>query len=115
MDPALSSRVTRYIELQKEVQAFRLKIKNSQKEIQGLENDIKDFMLENNMDEIKLNGANIVLYNKKTPQTFKKEVIKEKIEERLKDEKKAEELAEAILQNKKYAVVEKIKAVLKKA
>lgn len=110
----ISKKMQRYISINKEVSEFRKKMKVLQDESKSLESEIKDYMTLNELDEIKLDDANIVLFNKKVPQTFKKENIKEKLEEKLKDSRKAEELTDVILQNKKFTIEEKIKAVLKK-
>jgi hypothetical protein len=71
-------------------------------------------MTANDMDSISLKEGEIVMYSKKISQTFKKDVILEKIKEKLHDSQKAEELTDSILQNKKYIVEDKIKAVIKK-
>jgi hypothetical protein len=66
------------------------------------------------MDSISLKEGEIVLYPKKISQMFKKEVIMEKLTEELKDGKKAEELTQSILQNKRFVIEDKLKAVIKK-
>ena len=79
-----------------------------------LEKEIREYMTKNDMDSISLKDGEIVLYARKIPQTFKKEVIMEKLNEKLKDSQKAEELTQSILQNKQFIVEDKIKAVIKK-
>lgn len=111
----ISSKMKKYITINKEVAELRKKMKTLQDENKSLESEIKDYMTQNDLDEIKLDDANIVLFQKKVPQTFKKENIKEKLEEKLKDSRKAEELTDIILKNKTFTVEDKIKAVLKKA
>jgi hypothetical protein len=103
-----------YLTLQQKMQEYRLKTKELTKAIKSLEDEIKDYMTKHSMDEIKLDTGNIVLYNKKVPQTFKKEVIKEKLENKLQNAKQAEELANVIVDNKTFTFEEKIKVVLKK-
>ena len=66
------------------------------------------------MDSISLKDGEIVLYSRKISQTFKKETIVERLTEELKDNLKAEQLAQSILENKKFIVEDKIKAVIKK-
>ena len=82
--------------------------------IHQLKKEIKEYMTKNDMDSISLKEGEIVLYSKKISQTFKKEVIMEKLTEQLKDSKQAEELTQSILQNKKFLLEDKIKAIIKK-
>lgn len=110
----ISSKMKKYITINKQVAELRKQMKTLQDENKSLESEIKDYMTQNDLDEIKLDDANIVLFQKKVPQTFKKESIKEKLEEKLKDSRKAEELTDVILKNKSFTVEDKIKAVLKK-
>jgi hypothetical protein len=105
---------TSYITINKELVALRKQQAELKKKAKVLEQQIKDYMINNMMDSISLKDGEIVLYDKKIPQTFKKESIVEKLTEQLKDSQKAEELTESILQNKKYVLENKIKAVIKK-
>ena len=104
-----------YLELNKEITEFRKKQRDQKKIIEGLEKDIFDYMSNNNMDNISLKDGEIVLYDKKTSQSFKRPAIVEKLTEKLKcDEKKAEDIAESLLTNKVYSVEKKIKVNIKK-
>lgn len=103
-----------FLTLQQKMQEYRLKTKELTKAMKSMEEEIKEYMTKHSMDEIKLDSGNIVLYNKKVPQTFKKEVIKEKLEKKLQNAKQAEELANVIVDNKTFTLEEKIKVVLKK-
>ena len=103
-----------YLELQKQLTNMRKAIKTVKKNADTLELEIKEYMTKNDMDSISLKDGEIVLYARKIPQTFKKEVIMEKINEKLKDTLKSEELAQSIIQNKQFIVEDKIKAVIKK-
>ena len=104
-----------YLEIQKELSNFRKKQAEQKKVLQALEDEIKDYMKNNDMDSIALKEGEIVLYDKKVSQTFKRPVVVEKITEKLKcDEKKAEELAESIFSNKVFTVEKKLKANIKK-
>jgi hypothetical protein len=105
---------TNYISINKELVGLRKQQAELKKKAKVLEQQIKDYMINNQMDSISLKDGEIVLYDKKIPQTFKKESIVEKLTEQLKDSQKAEELTESILQNKKYVLENKIKAVIKK-
>jgi len=104
----------KYLELQKQLTDMRKQQKIVKKNTDILELEIKEYMTKNDMDSISLKDGEIVLYARKIPQTFKKEVIMEKINERLKDSQKSEEIAQSILQNKQFIVEDKIKAVIKK-
>ena len=104
----------KYLEIQRSLAESRKQQKLWKKTLEDLEKDIKDYMTQNDMDSISLKDGEIVLYAKKISQTFKKEVIMEKLNEKLKDSQKAEELTQSILQNKRFIVEDKLRAVIKK-
>jgi hypothetical protein len=104
-----------YIELNKEITEFRKKQRDQKKVLDQLEKEIFDYMSDNNMDNISLKDGEIVLYDRKVSQSFKRPAIVEKLTEKLRcDEKKAEDIAESILTNKVFTVEKKIKANIKK-
>ena len=104
-----------YLELNKEIAEFRKKQREQKKIVEQLENEIHDYMNDNNLDNISLKDGEIVLYDRKVSQSFKRPVIVEKLTEKLKcDEKKAEDIAESILTNKVYTVQKKLKVNIKK-
>lgn len=104
-----------YIELNKEISAFRKKQSEQKKVLQTLEKEIQEYMTTNDLDSIPLKDGEIVLYDRKVSQSFKRPAIVEKITEELRcDETKAEKLAESILTNKVFTVEKKIKANIKK-
>lgn len=104
-----------YIQINKEIADFRKKQREQKKLLQQLEQEIFDYMNENNMDSISLKEGEIVLYDKKISQSFKRPAIVEKLTEKLRcDEKKAEDIAESILTNKVFTVEKKVKANIKK-
>lgn len=103
-----------YLLLNKELSMIRKQQKTIKTNVVELEKKIKQYMQDNDMDSISLKDGEIVMYSKKIPQTFKKESIIEKLTEKLNDSNKAEELTESILQNKKFLVEDKLKAVIKK-
>lgn len=109
----LQEKFTSYLDLNKELAVLRKQQRVLKSKIVDMEKDIKEYMNKNEMDSIALKDGEIVLYNKKISQTFKKEAIVEKLTESLKDSQRAEELTECILHNKKFVVEEKIKAVIK--
>lgn len=103
-----------YLELNKEIVEFRKKQREQKKILDKLEKEIHEYMTDNNMDNISLKDGQIVLYDKKISQSFKRPVIIEKLTEKLNcDEKKAEDIAESILTNKVYTVEKKIKVNIK--
>ena len=104
-----------YLEINKEITEFRKKQREQKKLLQQLEQEIFDYMSENNMDSISLKDGEIILYDRKVSQSFKRPAIVEKLTEKLKcDEKKAEDIAESILTNKVFTVEKKVKANIKK-
>lgn len=103
-----------YIELNKELVEFRKKQSEKKKVLDQLENEIFIYMSENNMDKVNLKDGEIVLYDRKISQSFKRPAIVEKLTEKLRcDEKKAEDIAESILTNKVFTLKKKIKANIK--
>ena len=104
-----------YLLMQKELAVFRKKQSEQRKATVALEDEIKEYMKSNDMDSIVLKEGEIVLYDRKVSQTFKKETMVEKIAEKLKcDGKKAEDLANSICANKVFTTEKKIKANIKK-
>lgn len=104
-----------YIELNKEIAEFRKRQADKKKTLQQLEESIKEYMKENDMDSIKMNDGEIVLYDRKISQTYKKETIVAQLTEKLKgDDKLATSLAESIISNKVFNVEPKIRAKIKK-
>jgi DNA repair ATPase RecN len=114
MSTPIQETFQKYLQLQKQLSDMRKSVKVIKKNADTLESEIKEYMTNNDMDSISLKDGEIVLYARKIPQTFKKEVIMEKINEKLKDAQKSEELAQSIIQNKQFIVEDKIKAVIKK-
>lgn len=114
MSDTIQEKFKEYLELNKELVTLRKNLKEKKQYVDKLEKDIKEYMTNNNMDSISMKDGEIVLYSKKISQTFKKDTIVEKLTEQLKDSNKAEALTQCILENKKYIVEDKIKAVLKK-
>lgn len=110
----IQEKLQKYLEIQRQLIESRKQQKLYKNELDTLEKEIKEYMTKNDMDSISLKEGEIVLYSKKISQTFKKEVIMEKLTEQLKDSKRAEELTQSILQNKKFLLEDKIKAIIKK-
>lgn len=104
-----------YLNIQKELATFRKKQAEQKKTLVSLEEEIKEYMKNNEISSLSVNEGEIVLYDRKISQTFKKPVMVEKIVEKLKvDDKKAEELVESIFSNKVFNIEQKIKANIKK-
>jgi hypothetical protein len=110
----IQSKLESYIELQKLLAEYRKKLRDSKKQLDEMEKEIKTYMTNNNMDSIALPTGEIVLYNKKIPQTFKKESMVGTLTEKLQNQKKAEEMVDAILKNKTFLVEEKVRVIIKK-
>lgn len=110
----MQDKFTEYINLTKQMGELRKKIKELKDESITLEDQIKEYMLENNMDSISFNEGEILLYKRKISQTFKKESIVEKLTQELNDVNKAQRLTESIMSNKKFIEQDKIKANVKK-
>lgn len=113
-DTNIQDKFREFLSMNEEITNLRQQVKKKKEQIDHLEKEIKDYMTHNNMDSISMKDGEIVLYSRKISQTFKKDTIVEKLTEELKDSQKAERLTQSIIQNKKYVVEEKIKAVIKK-
>lgn len=111
---SIQGQLESYIELQKVLSEYRKKLRDSKKQLDAMEKEIKTYMTNHNMDSIALATGEIVLYNKKIPQTFKKESMVGTLTEKLNNQKQAEELVETILKNKTFLVEEKVRAIIKK-
>ena len=103
-----------YLDLNRQLAELRKQTKEIKDKTTELEKEIMTYMLDNSLDNISLKDGEIVLYQKKISQTFKKETIVEKLKERLRDVTQAEELTDSILSNKTFTVQDKVKAVIKK-
>lgn len=103
-----------YLRLQKELKLLSKQSKDIRTKLAELEKGIKGYMVENDMDSVSTKEGQIVMYGKKVSQTFKKDVIVEKLTEKLQDSHIAEELTQSILQNKKFVIEDKLRAIIKK-
>ena len=110
----IQNQLESYIELQKVLSDYRKKLRDSKKQLDEMEKEIKTYMTTNGMDSIALPTGEIVLYNKKISQTFKKESMIDTLTDKLQNQKQAEELVDTILKNKTFLVEEKVRAILKK-
>ena len=111
----IHEKIKLYLELNKEIAEFRKKQREQKKMLTSLEQEIHEYMTNNDMDSINLKDGDIVVYERKVSQSFKRPAIAEKLAEELKcDEIKAEKLAESILTNKVFTVEKKIKVNIKK-
>lgn len=108
-------KIKAYMQLNKEIAELRKGQAERKKSLQTLESEIKEYMEKNEMDSISTKDGEIVLYDRKVNQSFKKETMVDKLTEELKgDDKKAEKLVESIISNKVFTVQKTIKANLKK-
>jgi hypothetical protein len=111
----IDNKIKSYLQINKEINELKQKQKEQKKILEQLENEIHEYMSVNNLQNISLPDGNIVIYDKKTSQSFKRPAIVEKLTEKLNcDEKKAGELAEALLGNKVFTIEKKLKAQIKK-
>lgn len=111
---SIQEKVKEYVLINKELVEMRTHIKEYKKKSDALDKDIKEYMKTNDMDSIKVSEGEIVLYQHKITQTFKKDTIMQSISSKIKDPKLSEELADTIVNNKKFTTEDKIKAVIKK-
>lgn len=115
MSETIQEKLKLYIQLNKEIVEYRKKQKEQKKILTTLEEDIQNYMTENNMESINLKDADIIIYQRKVNQAFKRPALIECLKDKLNcNEDKAEKLVESILTNKVFTVESKIKAQLKK-
>lgn len=111
--------VVEYLSLHKELSDLRKHQSKLKKRFIECEKTIKKHMQDNNLTSLlSRDGNEIKIYDKKIPQTFKKENIVNKLTEKLSNTKLSgttvEDLTESILKNNVFVVEEKIKAIVKK-
>jgi nitrogen-specific signal transduction histidine kinase len=114
MTNTIQEKFTEYIQLNQDLKQIKKQQADLNKRKKDLEKQIKEYMVNNDVDSISVKEGEIVLYAKKIPQTFKKESIVEKLTEKLKNVEQAEELTESILKNNKFIMEDKIRAVIRK-
>lgn len=114
MTTSMQDVITEYFDAVNESKELRTKQKNLKKKIDDIQNKIKKYMIENDINNLSFEQGDIVMYEKKIPQTFKKENIIETLTEELKDNEKATEITHTILSNKKFLIENSVKAVVKK-
>ena len=108
-------KIKAYMDINKEIAELRKSQGERKKLLQSLESEIKEYMEKNEMDSISTKDGEIVLYDRKVNQSFKKETMVDKLTEQLKgDDKKAEKLVDSIISNKVFTVQKTLKANLKK-
>lgn len=115
----MNDKIDEYISMYKELNELKKKQTNLRKMIKELDDDIKKHMRDNELSVLQSsNGGEILLYNKKIPQTFKKENIINKLNEKLQDihlnNTSVDDLADSIFKNDVFVIEEKIKPNLKK-
>lgn len=102
-----------YLTLQRELIHSKKKQKDLKDKMATLEGALKSHMEEHHLTNLASKNGEVILYGKKVAQTFKKETIIETLTDKLQDSRRAEELTESIIQNKKFKIEDKIKAVVK--
>lgn len=110
----IKEKLEEYLRIQKEIHEMRKKQKEHKNALDSLEKDIQEYMVNNTLNSISTKHGEIILYDKKTSQTLKKETMIEKLSDELKNTEAAEKLVDSILSNKVFTTTTKIKAKLKK-
>jgi hypothetical protein len=115
----MDDKINEYISIHKEVSELKKKQSKLKKSLKELEEGLKEYMQKNNMNSLLTSSGNeIILYDKKIPQTFKKENIINKLTEKLQEthlnNTSVSDLAESIFKNDVFVVEGKIKLNAKK-
>ena len=114
MDDNIKQLLETYLNINQELAEMRKQQKEHKTSLAAIERDIQDYMTKNNLDSISTSKGQIIMYDKKTNQTFKKDTMVEKLTNELKDASVAEKIVDSILTNKVFTTEPKIRAKLKK-
>ena len=114
MEDNIKQTLETYININKELAEMRKRQKEHKTSLATLEKEIQEYMTKNNLDSISTSEGQIILYDKKTNQTFKKDTMVEKLTNELKDASVAEKIVDSLLTNKVFTTEPKIRAKLKK-
>lgn len=113
MDSHFQEVLDDYIENNKQLSELRKQQQDLKKKNLVLETKVKEYMLENKMDSLSFAGGDIVIYERKVSETFKKPSLIENLKPHLSSEAKAEAAAESILNNKVFSTKSSIKVKTK--
>lgn len=106
-------KIKQFLEVNDQIKTLRKELKERLQEKQKHEDEIKEWMIANEKQQIKSDFGNIVLYNKKVSKGgFSKDHIREKIENELGNSSKAEQLTENLFK-KEFELQEALKIVKK--
>jgi hypothetical protein len=114
MEQTIQDKFELYVKINKEIAEFRRKQAGQKKLLTNLEQEIQQYMIDNQLDSVSLKEGQIVLFEAKTSGTFKRDTMVDLLTEKLKDEKKAESIVESIISNKVFTITQKVKINLKK-
>lgn len=114
MNSQIENKIKAYIDLNKQLSEKRKKMTEDRKLLLQLETEIEEYMDQHSKNSVTLDDCEIVRYDKKVSQTFKKEAMVENINTIVKDTGKSEKLVDTILENKSFKIEKKIKLKIKK-
>jgi hypothetical protein len=104
MDSDISTVFDEYIEASARLATLRKQQLVIKKSLTVFENKIKEYMTENTLDSVSLKNGQVIMYDRKVSETFKKDAIVETLKTHLGNSQKAEAVAESILSNKVFSV-----------
>jgi len=107
--------IEKCLELEMSLKDIKSRQKEIKTQIDNYKIEIKEYLIDNEIDKLALSNGEIKLVDRKISQTFKKETIANVLQERLKQTKDPEELADSIIENKKYIIEKTVKINLKKS
>jgi len=110
----ITEKFKKYLEITKEIADIKKSINEKKKITEKLGEEIYKHMVDNEIDSINIAEGEIVLYQRKVPQKFKKENIIETINETIKNPEISEKLTDKIMNNKVCSIESKIRAIVKK-
>jgi hypothetical protein len=106
----MDEKISMYFSLCKEHSLIQKQQSEKKKVIKQLENDIKDYMRDKQLESLQLENGSIQICDKKINQAFKLQTIKDKLVEKLKcKEDEISDLAESLVSNKVFKTEKTLK------
>lgn len=110
MSKNINDKVDEFLDNTKEISTLRKQITIFSKKNKELENEIKSYLINNNLDSISLANGEVFIYDKKINDTFKSENMINNIKTELScDDNKAEKIVKSITENKSYSIQKGLK------
>lgn len=105
-----------YLNTQKTLNELKKQVNVLKKKCKDMESNIQEYMMNNELDSIVIDGCQIVLYKRKITDMFNKQHLVDKLTSELQvTEDKAEHVVDNLFKNKPFKEENRIKMVEKKS